>query len=307
MRLFVLLCLFAALLFGQAADTGILGTVTDPSGAVIVGAGVTITQPATGTVHAVQTSMNGSYEVRYLLPGEWVVEVRMAGFQAQKSSPITLQVGQLARLDFALQVGEVTQEVVVTAQGVLLETQSGVVGDVVTSEKILNLPLNGRSFVALGNLTPGVIASGGAFRADGSRSMYQQISFDGVTAVRNREYSVRMFPNIDAVQEFKVQSSNYSAEYGGHAGANVQLQLRSGTNDLHGAAFDYLRNDVLDARSYFSPAPNPKPEPPEGWRAIKYGLLIAILVAALFSNLTLLILDPLTLLVRSLSASEDVV
>jgi hypothetical protein len=260
MRVAVLLCLCAALLFGQAVDTGILGTVTDPSGAVIVGAGVTITQPTTGTVHNVQTNLSGIYEVRYLLPGEWVVEVRMAGFQSQKSAPITLQVGQLARMDFALQVGEVTQEVVVTAQGVLLETQSGVVGDVVTSEKIVNLPLNGRSFVALGNLTPGVIASGGAFRADGSRSMYQQISFDGVTAVRNREYSVRMFPNIDAVQEFKVQSSNYSAEYGGHAGANVQLQLRNGTNELHGAAFDYLRNDILDARAYFSPAPNPKPE-----------------------------------------------
>ena len=250
---------YAITLWSQSFDTGILGTVNDPSGAVAVGAAITVTQPATGTVRTVQTGPNGAYEIRYLLPGEWAVEVRLSGFRSQKSSPILIQVGQVARVDFTLQVGEVTEQVQVTAQGVLLETQSGVLGDVVTAEKIVNLPLNGRSFVQLGNLTPGVIASGGAFRADGARSMYQQISFDGVTAVRNRETSVRMFPNVDAVQEFKVQSSNYSAEYGGHAGANVQLQLRSGSNEFHGAAFDFLRNDVLDARSYFSAAPAPKP------------------------------------------------
>ena len=243
----------------QSFDTGILGTVTDPSGAVVAGGDVTLTQPDTGTVRTVQTGPNGAYEVRYLLPGEWVVEVRTRGFQSAKSSPIVIQVGQVARMDFTLKLGEVSEQVQVTAQGVLLETQSGVVGDVVTTERITNLPLNGRSFVQLGNLTPGVIASGGAFRADGARSMYQQISFDGVTAVRNRETSVRMFPNVDAVEEFKVQSSNYSAEYGGHAGANVQLQLRSGSNQFHGAAFDFLRNDVLDARAYFSAAPAPKP------------------------------------------------
>ena len=255
----MVLVLNAVTLRSQSFDTGILGTVTDPSGAVAVGAAVIVTQPATGTVHNVQTATNGGFEIRYLLPGQWVVEVRLSGFRSQKSSPIMIQVGQVARVDFTLQVGEVTEQVQVTAQGVLLETQSGVLGDVVTAEKIVNLPLSGRSFVQLGNLTPGVIASGGAFRADGARSMYQQISFDGVTAVRNRETSVRMFPNVDAVQEFKVQSSNYSAEYGGHAGANVQLQLRSGSNQFHGAAFDFLRNDKLDARNYFSAAPAPKP------------------------------------------------
>src|SRR5689334_8720307 len=116
-------------LWAQSLDTGILGTVSDPSGAVVVGAGVTITQPATGTTRVVQTAANGTYEVRYLLPGEWVVEVRVSGFRSQKSSPIVIQVGQVARVDFTLQVGEVTEQVVVTAQGVLLETQSGVLGD----------------------------------------------------------------------------------------------------------------------------------------------------------------------------------
>src|SRR5262249_35245906 len=188
--LFVAISVLSSVICAQSFDTGILGTVMDPSGAIVVGAAVTITQPATGTVRTVQTAANGTYEVRYLLPGEWVVEVRIQGFQSEKSSPIVLQVGQVARVDFNLKVGEVSEQVQVTAQGVLLETQSGVVGDVVTGEKITNLPLNGRSFVQLGNLTPGVIASGGAFRADGARSMYQQISFDGVTAVRNRETSV---------------------------------------------------------------------------------------------------------------------
>src|SRR5437016_10376626 len=198
--------------WAQSFDTGILGAITDSSGALVAGAAVTIAQPAPGTVRTVQTAANGAYEVRYLLPGVWVVEVRMPSFRSEKSAPIMIQVGQVARVDFTLQVGDVAEQIQVTAQGVLLETQSGVLGDVVTAEKIVDLPLNGRSFVQLGNLTPGVIASGGAFRADGARSMYQQISFDGVTAVRNRETSVRMFPNVDAVQEFKVQSSNYSAE-----------------------------------------------------------------------------------------------
>src|SRR4030095_6085904 len=174
-------------LWSQSFDTGILGTVSDSSGAVVVGAAITITQPATGTVRMARTAATGTYEVRYLLPGEWMVEVRLPGFRSQKSAPIEIQVGQVARMDFTLQVGEVAEQVEVTAQGVLLETQSGVLGDVVTAENIVNLPISGRSFVQLGNLTPGGIASGGAFRADGARSMYQQISFDGVTAVRNRE------------------------------------------------------------------------------------------------------------------------
>src|SRR5437762_4839157 len=132
-------------LWAQSVDTGILGNVSDSTGAVIAGAAVTVTQPATGTSHNVSSGPTGAYEVRYLAPGEYVVEVRQAGFRSEKSSPITLRIGQMARVDFALQVGEVTEQVQVTARGVMLETQNGVIGGVVTPESIVNLPLNGRN------------------------------------------------------------------------------------------------------------------------------------------------------------------
>ena len=166
----------------------------------------------------------------------------------------------MARLNFTLQIGNVGEVVDVEAQGLLLETQSGVTGSVVTSEALVNLPLNGRNFTALGNLTAGVVASGTQFRASGARGMYQQVSFDGVSALNNRGNNLFMYPSVDAVEEFKVQATNYTAEYGGHAGANVQLQLKSGSNSFHGSAFEFVRNDAMDARNYFAPPPTPKPE-----------------------------------------------
>ena len=171
---------------------------------------------------------------------------------------MALRVGQMARLNFTLQVGSVGEVVDVEAQGLLLETQSGVTGNVVTAETLVNLPLSGRNFTTLGNLTAGVVASGTQFRASGARGMYQQVSFDGVSALNNRGNNLFMYPSVDAVEEFKVQATNYTAEYGGHAGANVQLQLKSGTNSFHGAVFDYMRNDAMDARNFFAPRAEPQ-------------------------------------------------
>ena len=129
-----------------------------------------------------------------------------------------------------------------------------------TADTLVNLPLSGRNFTSLGNLTAGVVASGTQFRASGARGMYQQVSFDGVSALNNRGNNLFMYPSVDAVEEFKVQATNYTAEYGGHAGANVQLQLKSGSSSFRGSAFDYIRSDQLDERNYFAPAPTPKPQ-----------------------------------------------
>ena len=249
----------SAPLAAQSVDTGILGTVVDGSGAVVPGADITVTNTATGVVQSAVTDPNGAYEIRYLVPGDYTVQAALSGFRTERSA-ITIRVAQLARVNFGLQVGNIGEVVDVEAQGLLLETQSGVTGTVVTSETLNNLPLSGRNFVTAGNLTAGVVASGGNFRASGARSMYQQVSFDGVSATNNRGNNLFMFPSVDAVEEFKVQSTNYTAEYGGHAGANVQLQLKSGTNDLRGAVFEYLRNDAMDARNFFVPAPAPKPQ-----------------------------------------------
>jgi outer membrane receptor protein involved in Fe transport len=261
----VLAVIFCSLTFGvpviraQSIDIGILGTVLDASGGVIPGSDVTITSASTGVVQSVVTGPNGTFEVRYLVPGEYVVQAGLSGFRTERTT-VTLRVGQLARLNFVLQVGDVGEVVDVLAQGLLLETQSGVTGNVVTAETLANLPLSGRNFTSLGNLTAGVVASGTQFRASGARGMYQQVSFDGVSALNNRGNNLFMYPSVDAVEEFKVQATNYTAEYGGHAGANVQLQLKSGSNAVHGAAFDYFRNDALDARNFFAPAPSPKPQ-----------------------------------------------
>ena len=209
-------------LWSQSVDTGILGAVADASAAVIPGALITVRNASTGVVQTVVTSSNGAFEIRYLVPGDYIVEAALSSFRTERRT-VTLRVGQMARLNFVLQVGQIGEVVDVVAKGLLLETQSGVTGNVVTADAIVNLPLSGRNFTTLGNLTAGVVASGTQFRASGARGMYQQVSFDGVSALNNRGNNLFMYPSVDAVEEFKVQATNYTAEYGGHAGANVQL------------------------------------------------------------------------------------
>ena len=221
----------------QSVDSGILGTVLDATGSSIAGSEITITRVSTGVVQTVVSDPSGVFEVRYLVPGEYTVQAAFSGFRAERTN-VTLRVGQIARLSFVLQVGG-GEVVDVEAAGLLLETQSGVTGNVVTADTLVNVPLSGRNFVTLGNLTAGVVAAGGNFRASGARSMYQQVNFDGVSALNNRGNNLFMFPSVDAVEEFKVQSTNYTAEYGGHAGANVQLQIKSGGNAFHGSVFEY--------------------------------------------------------------------
>ena len=258
MKFLALTFVVAAGLFGQSADTGVLGTVSDQSGSVVVGASVTISSQAIGFNKSVTTGADGQYELRYLLPEEYVVEVHMSGFRPERTAGITLRIGQLARVDFRLQVGALTEEIQVNAQGILLDTQSATMAATVSEERIVDLPLNGRSYVSLGNLVPGVQASGTSFQANGARSFYEQISYDGTSVLQQRSNNSAPSPIIDAIQEFKIQTGDYSAEYGGNAGANVQVQLRSGTNRYHGGAWDFLRNSAMDARGTFRPAPQPK-------------------------------------------------
>jgi outer membrane receptor protein involved in Fe transport len=251
--------------FAQSADTAILGTVTEASGAVIPGAKITIQQPATGLVRSVVTGDEGLYEIRYLRPGQYTVEAAHTGFRTERRTGIVIEVNQQARIDFNLQVGDVVETVEISSVAPLLETESAVVGDVVSGERIVNLPMNNRNFLQLSILTPGVRIKEEANAertrvvANGNRDIWMQVNINGITAVNNRAPFVNFYPSVDAIQEFKVQSSNYSAEYGGQSGANINVQLRSGTNEFHGSAFEFLRNNAMDARGYFAPAPLPKP------------------------------------------------
>jgi outer membrane receptor protein involved in Fe transport len=254
--------------YAQTLDTGILGTITDPSGAVVANATVSINQTATGVKRTTSSAADGKYEVRYLIPGEYSVEVQASGFRTARASSIVIQINQQARLDFSLQVGDVQQALEVNTTAPLLQTENATLGEVVAQERIVNLPLNGRTFTQLAALTPGVRISeanlfststgGSRIVANGARDAWEQVNLDGITMVNNRSNYINLYPSIEAVQEFKVQSGNYSAEYGGNAGPNVNVQLRSGTNQLHGTLFEFLRNDHLDARSYFRPEPFPK-------------------------------------------------
>ena len=252
-----LLAAAAGALPAQTIDTAILGVVSDPTGAVVVGAEVTILQPATGFARTLKTSADGAYEVRYLLPGEYSVEVKATGFRSERRTGVVLQIGQQGRINFALQLGQVVETMEVVAEVPLMQTESAALGEVVSQERIINLPLNGRRFLDLAALTPGVTLRTSAqfsiLKANGTRDTTMALSFDGVSATTNRWAFVAMFPSLDAIQEFKVQTGNYTAEYGGNAGANVNVQLRSGTNQLHGSLYEFLRNDKLDARNFFRP------------------------------------------------------
>ena len=259
--------MYAAAVYGQTVDTAILGTVTDSGGGMIPNAAVTVSQPSTGLTRVVNTGSEGSYEIRYLVPGDYVVEVKADGFRGERKTGISIQIGQQARIDFALQVGTVQQTLEVEASAPLLQTESATLGGVVGAERIQNLPLNGRRFDDLAILTPGVqvydpdvhssSTDGSEIYANGARPIWGQVNVDGITMVNNRHNYVNLFPSMDAIQEFKVQTGNYSAEYGGNSGTNVNIQIKSGANQFHGDLFDYLRNDGLDARNYFLPSPLP--------------------------------------------------
>ena len=249
----------------QTLDTGILGLITDPSGAVIAGASVTVTNTGTGIKRLAATAPDGKYEIRYLVPGQYTVDVVSPGFRPARASNLSIQINQQARLDFSMQVGEVAEVVEVNATSSLLQTENATLGEVVGSERIVNLPLNGRSFTQLAALTPGVRVAdpnlfsastdGSRIIANGTRQAWLQVNLDGITIVNNRSNYINLYPSVDALQEFKVQTGNYSAEYGGNAGANVNMQLRSGTNRFHGSIFEFFRHDKLDARNLFRPAP----------------------------------------------------
>src|SRR5882762_4331672 len=254
----------------QTVDTAILGTVTDPGGAAIANATVVITQPATGFSRTAATGEGGTYEIRYLVPGQYVVEVKANGFNGTRSTGIDIQLGQQARIDLTLKVGDVKETVEVNNGVPLLETENATIAGVVGQERIESLPINGRRFDDLAVLTPGVTVynpdnhssstDGSEIGGNGARLIWGQVNVDGITMVNNRHNYVNLYPSLDAIQEFKVQTGNYSAEYGGNAGTNINIQIKSGGKQFHGDFFDFFRNEALDARNYFAPAPIAKNE-----------------------------------------------
>jgi hypothetical protein len=265
--LIVLLGLSAGV-WAQTTSSEILGLVTDSTGAAIPGAKVTITRTATGEVRQSTTSNTGDYSFPAIDIGEWNVHVEAQGFKAQTITGVRVETQQKARVDIRLEVGALTETVEVSAQLVTLKTEDATVGQVIENRRIVELPLNGRNLTQLAVMVAGVqygTRTGGAdgqggfpipgsgisVIANGQREINQNVLLDGVDAKEPRTHITVFTPSIEAVEEFKVQTSSYSAEFGQGGGAQIQITMKSGGNAFHGTVFEFLRNDKLDAENYF--------------------------------------------------------
>jgi hypothetical protein len=268
MKLVGLLVVAMALALPSYSQTfgGITGVVTDSSGSVIAGAAITITNPQTNFTRNTVSNEAGNYNFPNLPPGLYNVRAERQGFQTEVRNSIELQVQQTARIDFRLNVGAVTEEVTVTGGAPLLNTENATIGTVIEQKRLEDLPINGRSFVALISLSPNVTtgqtSSGGipAARSGGERASvslaisglrreFTYFSIDGVSNTDVDWNTYAFLPSIDALQEFKVQTGVYSAEFGREAG-QVNVSTKSGTNQYHGTVFEFLRNNALDARPF---------------------------------------------------------
>ena len=252
----------------QTTSTEILGVVKDSSGAVVPSAKVIITRVVTNETRQVTTDHAGEYSFPLLDIGEYVVRCEMQGFKTRTVSGVHLQTQQKLRMDLTLELGNVAESVEVTASAVALKTEDATIGQVIENRRIVELPLNGRNISNLAVLVPGVqfglrtgLADGGggfpipgagvSVIANGIREVYGTIALDGVDAKNPRTHITVFTPSIEAIEEFKVQTSSYSAEYGLGGGAHVQISMKSGTNKLRGTLFEFLRNEKLDAEDYF--------------------------------------------------------
>jgi hypothetical protein len=263
----------AALVFLIAGSTAsaqtvygsIVGTASDPTGSVIAAASVTLTNVATNEVRNTQTEGNGNYTFVNLLPGNYTISVERTGFKKLTRQGIEIQVNSEIRVDAQLQVGDSTQTVEVTAETPLLQTQNATIGHEIERVQVQELALNGRNVFALVELTPGVVPQGSSLNGGtvvgggglqyqmGGGTANQSAAFiDGAPANKISGNSTPWIPVQDAVQEFRVSTSDTSPEFGRYAGGIVNLTTKTGTNEIHGNVYDYLRNQDFNANSFFN-------------------------------------------------------
>ncbi len=274
-RLFLLLAamfvLFAAHSFAQEAT--IVGTVTDPSGAAVPNVAVTITSVDTGLSRQISTGSDGQYVAPDLHIGRYVVRATASGFKVAEQKDIVLQVSDRVRVDIKLVVGSAQEQVTVEAAAIAVQADTGEVSDVITGQQLSQLATNGRSMYSLISLTPGASSGQGDFQIPTPVGGDANVSFNGQRESHNlylldgSESSDRggaggsdVMPSMDALAEFRTMTSSYSAEFGLSSAATMTAVIKSGTKQYHASAWEFLRNDALDARNYFNPAPNPVAE-----------------------------------------------
>ncbi len=256
----------------QTTSGSIVGTVTDTSGAIVPGASVTITNVDTGSTTKTTTDSSGNYVVTPLPVGHYSVTVEAQGFKKSVSGGITLNVQDRIGVNVVLEVGQITETVEVVGAAPALQTDTSYLGQVVESQKIVDLPLNGRFFTRLAVLTAGTLPTApgardertGGFSANGVRPYQNNYLLDGIdnnslSEDLTNEASFVYGPSPDAISEFKVQTNSMSAEFGRSGGAVMNVTIKSGTNGFHGSVFEFLRNSKLDAKNFFDPATGPTP------------------------------------------------
>ena len=264
-------CLGMALLLSipsaAAAQVGggaVAGNVVDQAGAAVPGATVTMTAVAANRSRTTVTGAYGNYVFTGLNPGEYTVRIEVNGFRTLTREGIRVATGETLRVDLQLSVGGVTEAVSVRADAPLLRSETSSLGQVVDNRKVTDVPLNGRSFISLASLVPGVAMppppAAPLPRISGGRPRTNEYLFDGISVLQPEPGQVAFFPNIDAIQEFKVETNSPPAEFGRFNGGVINLTTKSGGNTLRGNAFEFFRNDALNARNYFAPAGSDKPE-----------------------------------------------
>jgi hypothetical protein len=252
-----------------AQNAALVGTARDSSGAVIPNATVTLTNRDTNVGQVAQSDSSGNYEFPFVKPGNYSMKVEQKGFKTFVQNDITLEVSQRARVDAAMEVGDAATTVVIEAQATGVQTETSALGEVVTTKKISEIPLNGRFFLDLALLTAGTVApstnnrtflavpSGigiSGINASGTREDSTNYMFDGINLSDMVQNQITFQPNIESIQEFKVVTNAFSAEYGRNAGIIITGVSKSGTNGIHGTLFEFVRNEKFDAKNYFDPA-----------------------------------------------------
>ena len=254
----ILMLAFSLQAVAQSARARIVGTVKDPQGAVVAGANVSVINVATGVQNPTVTDSQGTYQALELPIGTYKVKVERNGFSTAETVAYTLEINQVQRIDITLKLGRNTETVEVTGDASQVEVVNPTLGASITSRPIIDLPLNGRNVLDLALLEPGVTphnnddTSAGTYNIAGSRSDSVTFVLDGGVDNNLLSNGVVYTPNPDAVQEFRILTSNYTAEYGRNSGGIVSLVTKSGGNSVHGSVFEFNRNDAFSANSYFN-------------------------------------------------------
>ncbi len=260
----LLLNILIAASWAQTTQGGIVGTVQDQKGDAIAGAKVTVINAATGLQRDVTSADNGIFRVIAIPGGMYELRAEAPGFATLVEKDIEVGVAQTRTLDLTLKVSATAETVTVEANADLTQTESSKLGQIIDNRKVEDLPLNGRDFAQLARLNPGVAVSGGGggqqggegnvsgFSSNGQRSTSNNFLVDGVDNNNYFAGEAAQLPSVDSIQEFEVQTNTFAAEYGRNTGSVINLVTKSGTNQLHGSAYEFFRNDVFDARNFFN-------------------------------------------------------